>query len=166
KRDDYQHQLQKYHELKTILNQLKDQLPANVKSVEAFKQEVISLEQKLEQMKQYWKDIQEKYEEVAKLRNTLKVQVTEAERFAKQLEMKFHEQQTVFHEELTKYKFSSVEAYRESLLSPEIQNEIEKEISQFEEQQHLVEDRLQTLTAYIKGVSKPDLNKTNEEWNQ
>lgn len=158
-----QQELQNFMELKATVSHLKEKLPMEVTSLEAFEEKLVKLDNEIKNMELKWQEIQKEYEKIAKLKNNLETKAAEAERFALQFQKKYLDAQTNFREALKKHEFSSVEAYHNSLLLPEEQQQIESMISQLEEQQNLVEDRLRTLSGYIKHLKKPDLTETETE---
>ncbi len=161
--ETHQEKSKDYHQLHAKYAQLKAQLPADVESPAAFKQQVNSLEKELNMKIQQWKDIQAHYEKAIEDKNKAETKYQESKQFTTQLQQKYEEQEEKFNLALVNYRFASISEYKQALLPFEEQQEIENHISQHGEQRNVVESRLITLTELVKDVEKPDLSKLEDK---
>ncbi|WP_208590991.1 AAA family ATPase [Gracilibacillus suaedae] len=161
--DKYQKLSNDYHQIHAKYTQLKAQLPTDVESPTAFKQQVMKLEEKLNDKIQQWKSIKAYYEKMIEDKNKADTKYLEAKQFANQLQQKYLQQEEKFNQALANYQFASISNYKQALLSFDKQQEIEQEISQHDEQKNLVNSRLDNLREWIKDIEKPNLTKMEEK---
>ncbi|WP_018933782.1 AAA family ATPase [Gracilibacillus lacisalsi] len=161
--DKYQELSNQYHQIHAKYTQLQAQLPADVESPAAFKQQVMKLEKKLNDKIQQWKNIQAHYEKTIEDKNKVDTQYQEAKQFTNQLQEKYVQQEEKFHQALANYQFASITDYQHALLPFDKQQKIEQEISQHNEQKNLVINRLGNLKEWIDDTEKPDLTKIEEK---
>ncbi|UOQ85826.1 AAA family ATPase [Gracilibacillus salinarum] len=152
-----------YQQVHAKYAQLLEQLPHDINSAKAFKQQVKQLEETLQSMQSKWKQVQADYEQALADKHKQETKYNEAVAYNQQLEEKYKEQQSVWQQTLADYHFDNEASYKEALLATDKQLQMEQDINHFYEQKNVQANRLNSLEEWIREREKPDLEVIREQ---
>ncbi|WP_173916355.1 SbcC/MukB-like Walker B domain-containing protein [Halobacillus sp. Marseille-Q1614] len=122
--------------------------------------------QKLKKALESWQSIQQQYQETSEHLQRAATEERESERQLKQAFGTLENKKIEHDQTLRHFGFSDEEDYQKALLEPGEIQKLKDQTDQYYRRKTAVEDRLQSLEDKIKDVSRPDLKRLYEAWQQ
>ncbi|MBH0229508.1 AAA family ATPase [Halobacillus yeomjeoni] len=157
---------QKLIELKTKLNTFKENHSFETIDEGQLNKEVNVAERNYKEAMKNWETIQKTFMQARDDLQQAKVSEEESQSYLKQTEAALKQREKEFKQTFDQYGFSSMETYKEALLSSESMNEKQTMIDQYKQKVAVVNERLQLLESKLKDQPKPDLEDILKKWEE
>ncbi|MFB1080999.1 AAA family ATPase [Jeotgalibacillus sp. JSM ZJ347] len=156
KRDDY-------ISIRSLVNQLKEEIPEEYRSKEYLSNQISALEKNIQQFKALYERTEAEFLHTDKEFNRLSERLKQAENEVFNSEKTLKDGSAYFQEVLKKSSFDHIDELLEGKLSDSDRDELEQKISSYEKKVFSLKEYAEKLNHDLKDVTKPDIRKLEIE---
>lgn len=141
------------------LRDMEQRLPGNPEDAAAFKAKINQMETHYMEQMQKWETTQKNYQSAQEQLQKEKVILEQMQGYIEKAEETFRLHHRKYEEAVTATGFDSISSYHEAKLAQDEQQQIEQEITSFENRIQHISFRLKELQASIEGKERPDITR-------
>ncbi|KON88682.1 ATP-dependent dsDNA exonuclease [Sporosarcina globispora] len=144
-------------EKKGNLARMKDTIPENLRSIEAYKSRLKTAADKLENMQRQLETAQQNYQDAKSTYMAEQAKLETLQKHAVKIEEKLAAERRNFVQRMKDQGFEVYGEYRDAKKSEDLIRELEGEVREYREEFRSVNDRYAELLQLLEGIEKPDL---------
>ncbi|TCN27400.1 AAA family ATPase [Mesobacillus foraminis] len=155
--EDFQNITIQYTEKKTTLSRMTDSIPENLRSWDAFEQQLQFARRRVDKLAEELEKAQKLYQDAKELLDAENTRVEEADKRMKEIKDKLAEERESFRASMIHQGFENYPQYNQAKRTDAEIEDLENSVSRYREELRSVSDREEEYSRILKDIQKPDL---------
>ncbi|MCT2535047.1 AAA family ATPase [Aquibacillus koreensis] len=147
-----------YIRLHTQIESVKKELTDPQRDPNDLRVEINNQEEHYQKWMEQWEKLKKDYEAIKNNLQQERTVLEQLQEFVANTKQRYESQMGIFEQKINENEFESIESYKQAKRSTVEQEQMQKEIDDFERQQSSVEQRLVELAKQLNKEENPDLN--------